>query len=201
MAARGRGARSPGSALMPLLLVAPLLVYMVVFYALPVISMLLRSVSESSLDAVATTPPCRDDTVFLNTFWNTLYTGDRSSRSGTLLLGYPVALGLVRARRSAPLILIMILLPFWTSILVRSYAWMVLMGRHGLINEALLAGGLIERPLAHPQHAARGADRDDPHPAALHDPADRQCAAPDRSLAGARGVGPGMPRHGIPSGK
>ena len=66
---------------------------------------------------------------------------------GTLLLGYPVALALVRARRWAPLILILILLPFWTSVLVRSYAWMVLMGRHGLINEALLAAGLIERPL------------------------------------------------------
>ena len=39
----------------------------------------------------------------------------------------------------APLILVLILLPFWTSVLVRSYAWMVLLGRHGLINEALLA--------------------------------------------------------------
>jgi ABC-type spermidine/putrescine transport system permease subunit I len=44
-------------------------------------------------------------------------------------------------------ILILILLPFWTSVLVRSYAWMVLMGRHGLINEALLAVGMIDRPL------------------------------------------------------
>jgi ABC-type spermidine/putrescine transport system permease subunit I len=40
-----------------------------------------------------------------------------------------------------------VLLPFWTSVLVRSYAWMVLLGRHGLINEALLSSGLIERPL------------------------------------------------------
>ena len=39
------------------------------------------------------------------------------------------------------------MLPFWTSVLVRSYAWMVLLGRHGLINEALLAAGLIERPI------------------------------------------------------
>jgi putative spermidine/putrescine transport system permease protein len=129
---------------MPLLLVAPLLVCMVVFYALPVISMLLRSVSEPTwtLSNYAALP---HDTVFLNTFSNTLYTAIVVT-VGTLLLGYPVALGLVRARRSAPLILIIILLPFWTSILVRSYAWMVLMGRHGLINEALIAGGLIERP-------------------------------------------------------
>ena len=58
-----------------------------------------------------------------------------------------MALALVRAPRWAPLILILILLPFWTSVLVRSYAWMVLLGRHGLINEALLAAGLLERPL------------------------------------------------------
>ena len=43
--------------------------------------------------------------------------------------------------------LILVLLPFWTSVLVRSYAWMVLLGRHGLINEALLATGLIDAPL------------------------------------------------------
>jgi ABC-type spermidine/putrescine transport system permease subunit I len=53
----------------------------------------------------------------------------------------------VRAPRYAPVILILILLPFWTSVLVRSYAWMVLMGRHGLINEALLAVGMVDTPL------------------------------------------------------
>ncbi len=71
------------------------------------------------------------------------------------MLGYPVALALVRARRLAPLILVIILLPFWTSVLVRSYAWMVLLGRHGLINEALLAERLDRAAAAHPQHAAR----------------------------------------------
>jgi ABC-type spermidine/putrescine transport system permease subunit I len=78
-------------------------------------------------------------------FWNTLETSVIVTVS-TLLLGYPVALALVRAPKWAPLILVLILLPFWTSVLVRSYAWMVLMGRHGLINEALLAAGLLERP-------------------------------------------------------
>jgi ABC-type spermidine/putrescine transport system permease subunit I len=141
---RGGAARGPKD-LMPLLLAAPLLVYMVVFYALPVLSMLLRSVAEPdwTLAHYAAMP---GDTVFLKTFWNTLYTAIIVT-IGTLVLGYPVALALARARRLAPLILVVILLPFWTSILVRSYAWMVLLGRHGLINEALLAAGLLERPL------------------------------------------------------
>jgi ABC-type spermidine/putrescine transport system permease subunit I len=129
----------------PLLLVAPLFIYMVVFYALPVLSMLLRSVNDPSwnLAHYASLP---DDPVFVKTFWITFHTSVIVTL-GTLLLGYPVALGLVRAKTMAPLILIVILLPFWTSVLVRSYAWMVLLGRHGLINEALLALGMIDRPI------------------------------------------------------
>ena len=130
----------------PFVLAAPLLIYMLAFYALPVASMLLRSVTEPdwTLSHYAAMP---SDTVFLNVFWNTLYTAIIVT-VGTLLLGYPLALALVRApRTTAALILIVILLPFWTSVLVRSYAWMVLLGRHGLLNEALLASGLIERPV------------------------------------------------------
>jgi ABC-type spermidine/putrescine transport system permease subunit I len=129
----------------PLLLVAPLVIFMVVFYALPVISMLLRSVNEPTW-TLANYAALPDDPVFLKTFSITLNTAFIVTLA-TLVLGYPVALGLVRARTMAPLILIVILLPFWTSVLVRSYAWMVLLGRHGLINEALLAAGLIERPI------------------------------------------------------
>jgi len=129
----------------PLLLVAPLVLYMVVLYALPVASMLLRSINEPGW----TLQHYRDlmtDSVFFNTLSNTLYTAVIVTL-GTLVLGYPVALALVRAKRLAPLILVIVLLPFWTSVLVRSYAWMVLLGRHGLINEALLASELIDRPL------------------------------------------------------
>jgi ABC-type spermidine/putrescine transport system permease subunit I len=129
----------------PILLVAPLFLYMVVFYALPVLSMLLRSVNDPgwNLAHYAALP---GDPVFVKTFWITFHTSVIVTL-GTLLLGYPVALGLVRAKTMAPLILIIILLPFWTSVLVRSYAWMVLLGRHGLINEALLALGMIDRPI------------------------------------------------------
>ncbi len=132
-------------AMTPLLLVAPLVFYMLAFYALPVLSMLLRSLNDPSWSfGHYTSLP--GDIVFLKTFWITLSTSLIVTLS-TLVLGYPVALGLVRARSTAPLILIVILLPFWTSVLVRSYAWMVLLGRHGLINEALLALGAIDRPV------------------------------------------------------
>jgi len=129
----------------PLLLAAPLLLFMLAFYVLPVLSMLMRSVNDPvwTLSHFAS---LTGDTVFLKVFANTLTTS-LIVTVGALLLGYPVALSLVRAPRYAPVILVLILLPLWTSVLVRSYAWMVLMGRHGLINEALLAGGMIEQPL------------------------------------------------------
>jgi ABC-type spermidine/putrescine transport system permease subunit I len=130
---------------MPILLAAPLVVFMLAFYALPVVTMLMRSVSDP-VWTVSNYAALPGDAVFLKTFSNTFYTS-LIVTLGTLLMGYPVALALVRVPRWAPLILILILLPFWTSVLVRSYAWMVLMGRHGLINEALLAAGLLERPL------------------------------------------------------
>lgn len=139
------GARFAWRRAMPVLLVAPLLVYMLVFYALPVLAMLLRSVSDPAW-TLAHYTALLDDTVFAKTFWTTFNTSIIVT-FGCLILGYPVAMGLVRAKTMAPLILIVILLPFWTSVLVRSYAWMVLLGRHGLVNEALLALGMIDRPI------------------------------------------------------
>ena len=130
---------------MPILLVSPLVIFMLVFYAVPVAAMLLRSVDEPTW-TLAHYEALAADTVFRNVFWTTVHTAIAVT-AGSLLLGYPVALALVGARRSAGLVLIVVLLPFWTSILVRSYAWMVLLGRHGLVNETLLASGLIDRPL------------------------------------------------------
>jgi ABC-type spermidine/putrescine transport system permease subunit I len=130
---------------MPALLVAPLVIFMLVFYAIPVAAMLLRSVAEPHW-TLGNYIALAGDTVFRNVFWTTLHTAIAVTL-GTLVLGYPVALAMMRARRTAALVLAIVLLPFWTSILVRSYAWMVLLGRHGLVNEALIACGLIDHPL------------------------------------------------------
>jgi putative spermidine/putrescine transport system permease protein len=65
-----------------------------------------------------------------------------------LVLGYPTAYVLAAARGGAARwLLILVLLPFWTSVLVRTYAWMVLLGRGGLVNQGLLAAGLLDAPL------------------------------------------------------
>ncbi|HEX4389745.1 MAG TPA: ABC transporter permease subunit [Steroidobacteraceae bacterium] len=66
-----------------------------------------------------------------------------------LLIGYPMAYAIARASASwRSVLLMLIVLPFWTSFLLRVYAWIGLLNNNGVINNALLALGLIHRPLA-----------------------------------------------------
>jgi putative spermidine/putrescine transport system permease protein len=65
-----------------------------------------------------------------------------------LLLGYPVAYLLASLpARTGNLLMILVLLPFWTSILVRTAAWIVLLQNEGLVNQALVASGLLAGPV------------------------------------------------------
>jgi ABC-type spermidine/putrescine transport system permease subunit I len=65
-----------------------------------------------------------------------------------LALGYPLAYVLATRRpRTAQLLMIIVVLPFFTSIIVRTYAWMVLLGRSGIVNQYLMALGLTDKPL------------------------------------------------------
>jgi putrescine transport system permease protein len=65
-----------------------------------------------------------------------------------LLLGYPMAYAIARAGKARrDLLLLFVILPFWTSFLIRVYAWTGLLRPNGTINEALLALGLIDAPL------------------------------------------------------
>jgi putative spermidine/putrescine transport system permease protein len=65
-----------------------------------------------------------------------------------VLLGYPLAYMLSQLpRRAASICLIFVILPFWTSVLVRTYAWLVILQRRGLINSWLIDLGVISQPL------------------------------------------------------
>lgn len=65
-----------------------------------------------------------------------------------LVLGYPVAYFMVQcSSRVRALILALIVLPFWTSSLVRAYAWITLLGRTGLVNQLLQTSGITNEPL------------------------------------------------------
>jgi spermidine/putrescine transport system permease protein len=64
-----------------------------------------------------------------------------------LVLGFPLALFIARSGTRRNLYLNLVMIPFWTSFLVRTYAWMFLLRDTGLINTALQATGLIREPL------------------------------------------------------
>ncbi len=66
----------------------------------------------------------------------------------SLLIGYPAAYAMSRARTSWQLpLLFLAILPFWSNYLIRTYAWIVLLNRAGLINHGLISSGLISEPL------------------------------------------------------
>lgn len=127
-------------------LVLPLLIYLGAFYAYPVAAMMFRSIREPQWTA-DNFLQIFETGVYLHVLWLTV----RISLIVTavsLMLGYPVAYVLARIERSTSnLLMILVLVPFWTSILVRTYAWMVLLGRQGIINQLLLWLGVIDEPM------------------------------------------------------
>jgi putrescine transport system permease protein len=65
-----------------------------------------------------------------------------------LLLGYPMAYGIAKSQpRTRNILLMLVILPFWTSFLLRVYAWIVMLGKTGAINSLLLKVGLISTPI------------------------------------------------------
>ena len=80
--------------------------------------------------------------IFLRSFWIAAV-----ATALCLLLGFPLALFIARSGARKNLYLSLVILPFWTSFLIRTYAWMFLLRDSGLINTFLQAAGLIREPL------------------------------------------------------
>ena len=136
-----------------LVMLAPSTALMVVFLALPILIVI--GYSFASRDAYGGVVPGFTPAsyvelfrplyipIFLNSlelaFFNTLL---------CVLAAYPVAYFITfRAGRAAPLLLLAMLVPFWIDFLIRISAWIVLLGRNGIINGSLLGIGLIDEPL------------------------------------------------------
>ena len=122
----------------------PALILLLAFFLFPVVRMLSFSVEAGTLDWYT---KALGEGLYLQVFWNTfeialLVTGF------CLLLGYPLGFLIATTTPTwATLGFIFVLLPLWTSVLVRTYAWMVLLGRNGIFNRWLLDAGIISDPL------------------------------------------------------
>lgn len=127
--------------------VLPLLALMLAVFILPVFLMLARSVTEPEW-TLAHYRSLIETPVYLRVLLRTL----RIAVITTIVcavLGYPLAYwmrGLSPRRRMFAVALVV--LPFWISILVRTYAWIVVLGNAGVINRALLELGLVDAPVA-----------------------------------------------------
>ena len=87
------------------------------------------------------------DSLYFDTYVNSLKISTTSTLL-CLLFGYPIAYAIVRSGPVAkPILLLLIILPFWTSFLLRVYAWMGLLADQGTINNLLMAMGLIDEPI------------------------------------------------------
>jgi putrescine transport system permease protein len=89
-----------------------------------------------------------EDPLYLDAFLNSLKIAFASTVM-CLLLGYPMAYTIATAtERWRHILLMMIILPFWTSFLIRVYAWIGILKPQGILNDLLLSLGLIAKPLA-----------------------------------------------------
>jgi putative spermidine/putrescine transport system permease protein len=128
----------------PLLFAALPLAFLILLFLVPVARLMLLSIEGGSF---AHYEKALSEGLYVRVLLGTLQIGLYVSLI-CLLLGYPLAHFLATAsRRWATIGFVFLLLPFWTSLLVRTYAWMVLLGRNGVVNRFLLESGVITEPL------------------------------------------------------
>ena len=88
-----------------------------------------------------------EDDLYLRTYINSLEISVTSTIL-CLLIGYPIAYGIARSTPTAKkILLLMVILPFWTSFLLRVYAWIGLLADQGTVNSFLIWLGLIDQPI------------------------------------------------------
>ncbi len=116
--------------------------------AAPVTPIYLLAALDRRIDAGgAVVPVPRQQAIYVNIFLRTFWIGFVVTAL-CLLLGFPLAYKLASLPvRIGNLLMILVLLPFWTSLLVRTGAWVVLLQREGPINDALMALRLVGEPL------------------------------------------------------
>lgn len=128
-------------------LLLPALVLLVVLFVYPIARLLVTSVYADGQFTLEHYRRIVEVDLYLRVFRTTFVIALQVTGI-CLALGYPLAYFLASLRpRTARLLMILVLIPFWTSILVRTYAWMVLLQRQGVVNRWLLELGLIDEPL------------------------------------------------------
>jgi spermidine/putrescine transport system permease protein len=136
------------------IVVVPAVAWLAVFFLLPLAFILVVSLgSRDELGRIVLDEPSLDNyrRAFDPDYLPTLVTALRYAALATiasLLIGYPIAYWISRyGGRRKILLLLLVMLPFWTSWLIRTYAWMIILRDNGVVNALLQAVGLTSEPI------------------------------------------------------
>jgi spermidine/putrescine transport system permease protein len=149
----------------PYLLISPTWLVLGLFFVLPLIIMLMISFGQRG--TYGGLKPIVDlgayllsgeflanyrqtlDPLYLQIYWRSLWMAVVTTAL-CLLISYPVAyyIAVVAPARRKNLLLALVVIPFWTSFLIRTYAWMLVLRTEGLVNSLLLSAGLMDAPLS-----------------------------------------------------
>ena len=151
-AARNATGSAPGIA--PYLQLAPLVILMLIFAVIPLLGMLAITFFKSRIFGLeprltlANYGKFVDDGTYVRVLVKTIRIAFIVT-AATIIISYPVAFWLAKVvTRRRLLFLIILLAPYWINYVIRSYAWLPLLGNSGIINGFLLQTGIIHRPLS-----------------------------------------------------
>jgi putative spermidine/putrescine transport system permease protein len=147
IASGGKATAGAPDAAMAWLMLAPAVVLMAVFYFYPLLQVLLISVAEPT-PGLGNYAALADSASIHRVLLTTVRVCGLTTVTA-VLLGYIVAYAMTgTSKRMQRLIMALVVLPLWISALVRAFAWVVLLRREGLINDALQALGMTDAPVS-----------------------------------------------------
>lgn len=136
------------------LLALPTALWLMIFFVLPLVIVLIVSFMSRGRGGVAITPFTiehyqRTFGIFSIILWRSIGLA-AATTVVCLIVGYPLAFFISTRRRRIvqQITLFLVILPFWTNFLIRTYAWRILLGEEGVINGFLISLGLISEPLS-----------------------------------------------------
>ncbi|WP_266081060.1 ABC transporter permease [Haladaptatus caseinilyticus] len=131
------------------LIIGPPLTVLTLFFALPLLSMLIISFRQGQIDGPLTlqnyTQFLTSDT-YLTVVWRSLVISAEVTALVTVI-GYTLAYSIVRFTRYTTVLLLLVILPFWTSYIIRMYAWINILQNGGVLDSVLLLTNIIDQPI------------------------------------------------------
>lgn len=128
-------------------LIYPVIGFLLLFFVLPIGWFFIKSAIDFEGNFALMLYQTFTSALFVTVAWKTVWISLLVTVLA-LLAGYPIAYTLTRAHSlKFTLIIICVIVPYFTSIIVRTYSWMIILGTKGVINEFLISIGLIDKPL------------------------------------------------------